>query len=267
VPQEKRPVTLITGASAGIGAALAQEFAAHGHELVVVARREGALVALADTIAAKGAPRPAVLAVDVARGDAAQVVAEGLDERGLEPEVIVNNAGAGLTGAADKVDRAAQLAVIDLNVRALTDLSLAFVDSLKRRRGGILNVASLAAFMPGPGRAVYYASKAFVLSFSEALHRELKPHGVRVTVLCPGPVPTALQARVGMTGFLPRLFMRSAEEVAREAYRGLSEGRRMVVPGFANRAMTTAIRLSPRSLWLELIARQQRRGADGTQEA
>ena len=144
-------------------------------------------------------------------------------------------------------------------MRALTDLSLAFVDSLKRRRGGILNVASLAAFMPGPGRAVYYASKAYVLSFSEAPHRELKPHGVRVTVLCPGPVPTALQTRAGMTGFLPRLFMRSAEEVAREAYRGLSQGRRMVVPGFANRAVTTAIRLSPRSLWLELIARQQRR--------
>jgi uncharacterized protein len=267
VPQEKRPVTLITGASAGIGAALAQEFAAHGHELVVVARREGALVALADTIARKGAPAPTVVAVDVTRADAAQVIAQALDERGLEPEVIVNNAGAGLTGAADKLDRAEQLAVIDLNVRALTDLSLAFVDSLKRRRGGILNVASLAAFMPGPGRAVYYASKAFVLSFSEALHRELKPHGVRVTVLCPGPVPTALQARVGMTGFLPRLFMRSAEEVAREAYRGLSQGRRMVVPGFANRAMTTAIRLSPRSLWLELIARQQVRGADGTQEA
>jgi uncharacterized protein len=267
VPQEKRPVTLITGASAGIGAALAREFAAHGHELVLVARREPALVALADTIVAKGAPRPAVVAVDVTRADAVEVIAEGLDERGLEPEVIVNNAGAGLTGAADKLDRAEQLAVIDLNVRALTDLSLAFVDSLKRRRGGILNVASLAAFMPGPGRAVYYASKAFVLSFSEALHRELKPHGVRVTVLCPGPVRTALQARAGMTGFLPRLFMRSAEEVAREAYRGLSQGRRMVVPGFANRAMTTAIRLSPRSLWLELIARQQVRGADGTQEA
>src|SRR5262249_16034563 len=112
--------------------------------------------------------------------DAVEVIAQALDDRGLEPEVIVNNAGAGLTGAADKLDRAEQLAIIDLNVRALTNLSLAFVDSLKRRGGGILNVASLAAFMPGPGRAVYYASKAFVLSFSEALHRELEPHGVRV---------------------------------------------------------------------------------------
>ncbi len=262
--QDKRPVTLITGASAGIGAALAREFAANGHELVLVARREPALVALADAIAAKGLPRPTVVAADVARADAAQVIAAALERHGLEPQVIVNNAGAGLIGAADTLDRAEQLALIDLNVRALTELSLAFIDSLKRRRGGILNVASLAAFMPGPGRAVYYASKAYVLSFSEALHRELKPHGVRVTVLCPGPVPTALQARAGMSGLLPRLLMRSAEAVAREAYRGLKEGRRMVVPGFANRAVTMAIRLAPRGLWLELIAR---RGAGGTHAA
>ena len=146
--QDKRPVTLITGASAGIGAALAREFAANGHELLLVARREPALVALADAIAEKGAG-PTILSADVARTGAAQEIAEALERHGLEPEVIVNNAGAGLTGAADKLDRAEQLAVIDLNVRALTDLSLAFVDSLKRRRGGILNVASLAAFMPG----------------------------------------------------------------------------------------------------------------------
>src|SRR2546430_13676527 len=145
---EKRPVTLITGASAGIGAALAREFAANGHELVLVARREPALVALADAIAAKGLPRPTVVAADVARADAAQVIAAALERHGLEPQVIVNNAGAGLIGAADTLDRAEQLALIDLNVRALTELSLAFIDSLKRRRGGILNVASLAAFMP-----------------------------------------------------------------------------------------------------------------------
>jgi short-subunit dehydrogenase len=180
VTQDKRPVTLITGASAGIGAALAREFAANGHELVLVARREPALVALADAIAAKGLPRPTVVAADVARADAAQVIAAALERHGLEPQVIVNNAGSGLIGAADKLDRAEQLAVIDLNVRALTDLSLAFIDSLKRRRGGI-------TFMPGPGRAVYYASKAYVLSFSEALHRELKPHGGAGDRALPGP--------------------------------------------------------------------------------
>jgi uncharacterized protein len=257
--QEKRPITLITGASAGIGAALAHEFAAHGHELVLVARREQALGALADAIAAKGMPRPTVLPADLARADAAQVIGAALDRRDLEPDVVVNNAGFGLLGAADTLDRAEQLAMIDVDVRALTDLSLAFVDSLKSRRGGILNVASIAAFMPGPGMAVYYASKAYVLSFSEALHRELKPKGVRVTALCPGPVPTEFQARAGMSADpLPGLFTRSAEQVAKDGYRGLMQGRRVVIPGAVNRAATTALRFAPRSLLLDLIDRQQR---------
>jgi uncharacterized protein len=257
--QEKRPVTLITGASAGIGAALAHEFAVHGHELVLVARREQALGALADAIAAKGANRPTVLRADLARADAVQGIAEALDQHGLEPDVVVNNAGFGLLGAADQLDRTEQLAMIDLNVRALTDLSLAFIDSLKRRRGGILNMASIAAFMPGPGMAVYYATKAYVLSFSEALHRELKPKGVRVTALCPGPVPTEFQARAGMSGdIFPRLLTRSAVQVAKDAYRGLMQGRRVVVPGAANRAAATAIRFTPHRILLDLIARQQR---------
>jgi short-subunit dehydrogenase len=261
VTQEKRPITLITGASSGIGTALAHEFAAYGHELVLIARREQTLGTLADAIAATGRARPAVLRADLARLDAAQTIVAALDERGLEPDVVVNNAGFGLVGAADQLDRAEQLAMVDLNVRALTDLSLVFLDSLKRRRGGILNVASIAAFMPGPGMAVYYASKAYVLSFSEALHRELKPKGVRVTVLCPGPVPTEFQARAGMSDdAFPRLLTRSAEQVARDGYRGLMQGRRVVVPGPANRAVTTMIRFAPRSLVLELIARQQRGG-------
>src|SRR5262249_61243844 len=130
----------------------------------------------------------------VARADAACDIAGALEQRGLEPDVVVNNAGFGLVGTADTLDRAEQLAMIDVNVRALTDLSLAFVDSLKRRKGGILNVASVAAFMPGPGMAVYYASKAYVLSFSEALHRELNPKRVRRTVLLPAPPPTALHS-------------------------------------------------------------------------
>jgi len=258
VTQEKRPVTLITGASAGIGAALAHEFAAHGHELVLVARREQALDALAEAIAGKGMARPTVLPADLRRDDAAQAIAAALERRGVEPDVVVNNAGFGLVGMADTLDRAEQLAMIDVNVRALTELSLAFIDSLKRRRGGILNVASIAAFMPGPGMAVYYASKAYVLSFSEALHRELKPKGVRVTVLCPGPVPTEFQARAGMgDDALPGFLTRSAKQVASDGYRGLMQGRRVVVPGVANRMVTMALRFAPRGLLLELIDRQQ----------
>jgi short-subunit dehydrogenase len=259
VTEDRRPVALITGASAGIGAALAHEFAAHGHELVLVARREQALDALAEAIAGKGAARPMVLPADLREHDAAQVIAAALERRGLEPDVVVNNAGFGLFGSADTLDRAEQLAMIDVNVRALTALSLAFIASLERRRGGILNVASIAGFMPGPGMAVYYASKAYVLSFSEALHRELKPKGVRVTALCPGPVPTEFQARAGMRDdALPEFLTRSAEEVARDGYRGLMQGRRVVVPGAVNRAVTMAVGLAPRSLLLDLIARQQR---------
>lgn len=250
---DKRPVTLITGASAGIGAALAHEFAAKGHEVVLIARREPELVALADAIAAKGRTRPTVLPVDIAPVDAAQEIGEALARRGLEPDTVVNNAGFGLIGTADLLDRATQLAMIDLNVRALTNLSLAFIEPLKRRKGGILNVASVAGFLPGPGMAVYYATKAYVISFSEALHRELKPKGVRVTALCPGPVPTEFQARAGMSGeIFPPLLTRPAERVARDGYRGLKEGRVLVVPGSANQVVKTLIGMMPRSLLLQI---------------
>jgi uncharacterized protein len=259
VTQEARAVTLITGASAGIGAALAHEFAAHGHELVLVARRERVLTALADAIAAKGVLRPTVLPADLGRPDAVRNISDALAGQGLEPDVVVNNAAFGLRGTADKLDRAEQLAMIDLNVRALTDFSLAFIDSLKRRRGGILNVASVAGFIPGPGMAVYYATKAYVLSFSEALHEELRSAGVRVTALCPGPVPTEFQARAGITDeVFPPLLTRSPERVARDGYRGLKEGRRVVVPGSANKVVTVLAPLAPRSLLFRALEQQRK---------
>jgi short-subunit dehydrogenase len=256
---QKRPVTLITGASAGIGAALAHEFAANGHELVLIARREQPLNALADAIAAKGAARPTVLRMDVTRVDATRDLGEALAQRSLEPEIVVNNAGFGLLGHAAMLDRAAQLAMVDLNARALTDFSLAFIDSLERRKGGILNVASVAGFLPGPGMAVYYATKAYVVSFSEALHQELKERGVRVTVLCPGPVPTEFQARAGISGeVFPPLLTRSAERVAHEGYLGLKQGRRLVVPGTANRIVTLVTPLVPRNILLKIADLRQK---------
>ncbi len=247
-----RPVTLITGASAGIGAELARVFAAHGHELVLVARREGLLAALAEEIAATGRPRPTVLALNLARRDAVSTLAAKLASRGLEPAIVVNNAGLGLVGPAAALSRDEQLAMIDLNVRALTELSHAFVESLSRHRGGVLNVASVAAFMPGPGMAVYYGSKAYVLSFSEALHHELSRRGVRVTALCPGPVPTEFQMRAGLRDDRAQsaLLSLSAAQVARIGYRGFMRGKRVVVAGIGNQIALFLVRMVPHAALL-----------------
>jgi short-subunit dehydrogenase len=248
-----RPVTIITGASAGIGHALARVFAEHGHELLLVALSGAKLHAAADAVAASGKPRPHVLAFDLAQPDCSSAIDAALSAKGLEPNFVVNNAGFGLLGDASALDRAEQLRMIDVNMRALTDLSLRWIDSLARHQGGILNVASIAAFLPRPGMAGYHATKAYALSFSEALHHELKPKGVRVTVLCPGPVPTEFQARAGIPeGFFDSRMIRSAERVAREGYEGLMKGRRVVIPGTVNKIVTLLPRFLSRARVLRL---------------
>ena len=262
-----RPVTVITGASAGIGVALAQVFGRAGHELALVARRADRLNALADEIGAKGVSRPLVIVDDLAVAGAGARIGAALAAQGAEPQFMVNNAGFGLVGPVIEHDREEQLAMIDLNVRTLTDLSLAFVDPLARHRGGLLNVASIASFMPGPGSAVYYATKAYVLSFTEALHCELKPRGIRVTALCPGPVQTEFAARAGVDeAHSPPVLLRSPEAVADAGFRGLMAGRRVVIPGLVNRAVTVAVQLVPRRRLLQAIAARQKRrqAAQGT---
>src|SRR5665213_3286835 len=154
-----KPITVITGASAGIGAALARVFARNGHRLALVARREARLHTLAEEIAAAGGDKPLVIVADLQRSEATREIGEALAAQGYEPQFMVNNAGFGLVGGTASLDRAEQLAMIDLNIRMLTDLSLAFVDSLARHRGGILNVGSMAGFLPGPGMTVYYATR------------------------------------------------------------------------------------------------------------
>ena len=256
------PVVIITGASAGIGAELARVFARNGHALVLVARRADRLAALADEVSVPGQPAPLVLPIDLAFPDAVARIVDALKTRALAPHYVVNNAGFGLIGSAANLDRGEQLAMIDLNIRLLTELSLAFVDSLARMRGGLLNVASVAGFLPGPGMAVYYASKAYVLSFSEALHRELAPLGVRVACLCPGPVETEFAARAGsIAGGPPGILTVSAARVAEEGYRGLLRGQRVVVPGIGNKIVTLLTRITPRALQLEILAARQKRRA------
>ena len=251
--------TLITGASSGIGADLARVFAANGHRVALVARREDRLHELAATIAAAGGAAPLVIPCDLTRPDAGDVIATTLDAAGLEIDNLVNNAGFGLFGPALALDHAQQLEMIAVNIRALTDLSLRFSDSLIRHRGGLLNVASIAAFLPGPGMAVYYATKAYVLSFSDALHNELGRRGVRVTALCPGPVQTEFQRRAGFTAGMDSAVLNvSAEKVALAGYRGLIRGKRTVLPGLGIRAIPFLLRFVPRGFVLTMVGLIQR---------
>ena len=259
-----KPLSLITGASAGIGVALAREFARAGHALVLTARRERELQALAKDIAASGYERPVVIAGDLSPAEGVAGLIAGMAERGLEPAYLVNNAGFGLMGDAAELDRERQLAIIDVNTRALTDLTLRLLDSVKLQRGGILNVASVAGFMPGPGMAVYHATKAYVLSLTEALHAELTPSGVRVCALCPGPVETEFFGTAGVPeNYFPASFARTAERVAREGYEGFMAGHRVVVPGKPNRVVTLVPRLVPRSLILGFMQRRRARKTGG----
>lgn len=263
---EPRRVALITGASEGLGAEFARLFAERGHDVALVARRRDRLDALAGEIAAEGRPKPIVIELDLARPDAADRLVEALAAENAAVEYLVNNAGYGLTGPFDALPAADQLAMIDLNVRALTALAHRFLPDLRATRGGMINVASIAGFAPGPGMAVYYASKAYVLSFSEALAEEMRPHGVRVTALCPGPVVTGFQRRAGMNAAAmsaPR-GVAGARETVLAGYDGLLAGRRVVVPGLVNRGLAAAMAWIPHSISLpRLAARQAGRAGSG----
>lgn len=252
-------VTLITGASSGIGAELARVFAANKHKVVLIARRAARMTELADSIAAAGGKRPVIIACDLQQANAGDVIAAQLDAQNLDVEILVNNAGFGLFGQSANLDRNQQLDMIDLNIRALTDLSLRFSDSIVRNKGAILNVASIASFLPGPGMAVYYASKAFVLSFTEALRGELGRYGVRVTALCPGPVPTEFQSRAGFAPGLDSAVLNvSAPDVAKAGYRGLMANKQVVLPGLGIRLIPFFLRFAPRGLVLAAVTRVQR---------
>jgi short-subunit dehydrogenase len=253
-----RQITLITGASDGIGTELARIMAHDGHDLALVARRRDRLETLADEIAAQGRPRPLVLPCDLSRPTALDDLETALVTANAQVAWLVNNAGFGLNGAVAGLDRESQLEMIDLNIRALTDLSLRFLPQISAARGGLLQVASIAAFLPGPNMAVYYATKAYVLSFSEALAQEVKAKGVRVSVLCPGPTATGFQNRAGLDAALfEALRPMKARAVAQAGYAGLMAGQRVVVPGFMNRISRLLASLTPHALLLPLVQRLQ----------
>jgi short-subunit dehydrogenase len=228
-------ITLITGASGGIGEELAVVAAKAGRSLVLVARSAEGLSRVAERIAALGVARPKTVALDLGEAGAADRLADWLAEQSLTVAELVNNAGYGLVGAVATLDRKEQVGIVDLNIRALTDLTLRFLPDILQARGGILNVASTAAFQPGPNMAIYYASKSYVLSFTEALAYELRGR-VRVSALCPGPVPTGFQKRSNMGKTrLSRLPGMAPARVADIGWRGFVAGKRVVIPGFLNK--------------------------------
>jgi uncharacterized protein len=256
----KNLVTLITGASAGIGTELARVFASKGHRLALVDRHGDRLISLANEIVAAGSSAPVLIPCDLEQPDAGDKIEAALAEAGVEVEYVVNNAGFGLFGHAIDLDRQEQLGIVAVNIRALTDLSLRFSNSLIRHRGGVLNLGSLSGFLPGPGMAVYYASKAYVLSFSEALRHELAPHGVRVTTLCPGSVASEFQARAGIKpGLEHEMLNISASDVARAGYRGLMANKRIVLPGVGIKLVPFMLRLFPRAFILAAVGSIQLR--------
>lgn len=250
---------LVTGASRGLGRELARLLAADGHSLVLVARSEGALAEVAGEL--EGSVDVRVLPADLSRAEERERIAAVLEEEGIRIATLVNNAGFGTYGPFAGAERTEELDQIRVNVEAVTDLTHRFLPGMRSMgRGRILNVASTAAFQPGPLMAVYYATKAYVLSFSEALAEELSGSGITVTCLCPGPTRTEFHARADMEDSrLLTLGRMEAEAVARRGYEGLLRGKRVVVPGFANRLGSILARILPQRLVTKTVRILQER--------
>jgi uncharacterized protein len=254
----RRPLALVTGASSGIGADLARELARDGHDLVLAARRVGPMEALARELAGLGAGAT-VVAADLAQPGAAAGLVGAVGERGLTVDVLINNAGLGANGRFDESDAARNAEMLQVNVVALTELTrLLLPGMIARGRGRVLLVASTAGFQPGPQMAVYCATKAYVLSFGEALAYELRGTGVTVTTLCPGATATEFSrvAQAGETGLFKHALIpvSSSAEVARAGYRALKAGRRLQIVGLLNKVLAIAGRVGPRAVSLPIAS-------------
>jgi short-subunit dehydrogenase len=261
-PISARPTALVTGASSGIGAELAREAARDGHDLVLVARRREPMQALAAELNATGA-EITVISADLGKPGGAASLMQVVESRGLAIDMLINNAGLGDSGRFDHADPGKVAAMLNVNVVALTELTrLVLPGMVARRRGRIMLVASTAAFVPGPGMAVYYASKAYVLSFGEAIAFELRGTGVTVTTVCPGATATEFAATAGVdkialfNGPLPVM---QAADVARIGYRGFKSGRPLVITGVINKIMALSGRFSPAFVALRIASRMNAR--------
>jgi short-subunit dehydrogenase len=245
------PAALITGASTGIGRELAFIAAENGYDLALVARTAAPLEAVAAEVTRKHSRKVSIFPADLSEPNAALALMDAVTKAGISVDVLVNNAGFGLVGKFWELADDQQMQMIQLNVGALTQLTrLCLPAMVERRLGYILNVASTAAFQPGPLMSVYFASKAYVVSFSEAVHNEVKEHGVRVCCLCPGPTRTEFVKRAGMAN--TKLFeggnVMSAAEVAQTGWTAMMTGKSLVVPGALNATMVFLTRFGPRQM-------------------
>jgi short-subunit dehydrogenase len=249
---------VITGASSGIGAALARGLAARGHGVTLVARREAALRDLADELAAAHGVRADIITADLADPAARDALAAAVESRGLEVDVLAANAGFGSYQPFVEADRARELEQVRVNVESVVDLASRWTPGMAQRRAGaVLITSSVSGFQPLPGNATYSAAKAFSLTFAEALHQELAPSGVTVTALCPGPVRSGFQDASGAHEYantLPGFMFRSVEQVAEAGIEGLERGRRVVVPGAPNRVAANLGRFSPRPVMFRVMS-------------
>jgi len=251
-----RKLALVTGASGGIGEAFARELARRGYDLALSARSAGKLETLAGELRSDGAAAH-VFPADLGAADGPAKLMQALHEAGLTVDLLVNNAGFGDLEPFDRADAGKLTEMINLNVRALTELSHAVTPGLiERGRGGIINIASTAAFLPGPGMATYYATKAFVLSLSEALHVEMKPKGVTVTAVCPGPTWSGFQEKADMEGskLLKASRMMTPDAVARIGMDGYEKKKRVVVTGVSNKITIAIAKLTPKSMLMSAVS-------------
>jgi uncharacterized protein len=254
-----RPTALVTGASSGIGREFADVLARNGHDLVLVARRRAELESLAAQLQSVHAATSLVVPADLSTAEGVAAVVDAVGTAGVELDVLINNAGLGGHGRFTETDVSSDEQQLAVNILALTRLTKAFLPAMvSRRRGRILNVASTAGFQPGPFMAIYYASKAYVLSFSEALSEEARGTGVTVTALAPGAVRTAFfdVANVDSNSRLVRSpGTLNADAVAQAGYDGMMRGRALVIPGLANRIGMESLRIAPRSVVTRVVAR------------
>jgi short-subunit dehydrogenase len=254
--EDMHPVTIVTGASQGIGYELARRFASNGHDLLLIARNPAPLAEAAQRIRAEYNVDAQVLAIDVTTPGAIESIEAALKRCNAYADILVNSAGIGLAGSFSEQSPGDLVRLIELNVRALTQLTRHFIEGMRiRGRGGILNLASLGGYAPGPYQAAYYASKAYVISLTEAVAAETAGQGVRVCTLAPGPVATSFHRRMGAENsfYLRMLFVSSAKSVARAGYLGYSLGWRVTIPGVLNPILALAMRLLPHRIVIPFI--------------